>query len=182
MAYVRQTRETDELFAKVRVAIRKARRAATTLGYGPRFLHSTGQQHKGGPNTVVALQILVDPTVDLPIPGEDYSFGVLERAQAIGDWQSLISHDGERSRSISAAMTSWDSWRPSCRRRSRELKNRNGARGARLEKLRPSQFGKTAASRKRATANRTARGTKRATKTARRGVRQAKKSVRTGRR
>lgn len=62
---------------------------AATLGYGPRYLHSTGQLHKGGPNTGVFLVVSAEPGRDLPIPGEPYSFGVLELAQALGDFDSL---------------------------------------------------------------------------------------------
>ena len=66
---------------------------AVTAGYGPRFLHSTGQLHKGGPNTVVALQIVSrTPTADVPIPGYGYDFGTLIAAQSIGDHQSLVNH------------------------------------------------------------------------------------------
>jgi len=59
------------------------------LGFGPRYLHSTGQLHKGGPNTGVFLIITAGPSEDLPVPGEPYSFGVLEMAQALGDFESL---------------------------------------------------------------------------------------------
>ena len=59
------------------------------FGYGPRYLHSTGQLHKGGPNTGVFVLVSAIPHVDLPIPGEAFSFGTLELAQAIGDFQSL---------------------------------------------------------------------------------------------
>jgi hypothetical protein len=59
------------------------------FGYGPRYLHSTGQLHKGGPNNGVFVVMTVTPDEDLPIPGEPFSFGTLERAQAIGDFQSL---------------------------------------------------------------------------------------------
>jgi hypothetical protein len=62
---------------------------AATLGYGPRYLHSTGQLHKGGPDSGVFLVVTADPSPDLPIPGEPYSFGVLELAQALGDFESL---------------------------------------------------------------------------------------------
>ena len=62
---------------------------ATTLGYGPRYLHSTGQLHKGGPNTGVFILVTADVAADLPIPGAPYSFGVLELAQATGDFESL---------------------------------------------------------------------------------------------
>ena len=66
---------------------------ATTVGYGPRFLHSTGQLHKGGPNSIVSVQIAARaPTADLPIPGYPYDFGTLLDAQAIGDLQSLRDH------------------------------------------------------------------------------------------
>ena len=62
---------------------------ATTMGYGPRFLHSTGQLHKGGPNTALCLQLGTDPGDDLPVPGEAYTFGVLAGSQALGDLQAL---------------------------------------------------------------------------------------------
>ena len=63
--------------------------AATTLGFGPRFLHSTGQLHKGGPNTGVFLQIVDEPSEPLPVPETNYSFAQLIRAQAEGDHQAL---------------------------------------------------------------------------------------------
>ncbi len=67
--------------------------AAVTAGYGPRFLHSTGQLHKGGPNSVVAVQIVsATPGPEVPIPGKDYDFGTLIAAQALGDHRSLLSH------------------------------------------------------------------------------------------
>jgi len=59
------------------------------FGYGPRYLHSTGQLHKGGANNGVFVVITAEPSEDLPIPGEPFSFGVLESAQALGDFQSL---------------------------------------------------------------------------------------------
>ena len=68
---------------------------AATLGYGPRYLHSTGQLHKGGPNTGVFLVLTAEPSPDLAIPGEPYSFGILEQAQALGDFESL-SRAGRR--------------------------------------------------------------------------------------
>jgi transaldolase/glucose-6-phosphate isomerase len=64
---------------------------ATTLGFGPRFLHSTGQLHKGGPDSGVFIQITADPTSDLQIPGQGLSFGTLERAQALGDLEALLA-------------------------------------------------------------------------------------------
>jgi hypothetical protein len=62
---------------------------ATTLGHGPRFLHSTGQLHKGGPDTGIYLQLTAAEEPDLAIPGERYSFGMLRRAQAAGDFETL---------------------------------------------------------------------------------------------
>ena len=73
------------------VAVRTG--VATTLGYGPRYLHSTGQLHKGGPNTGVFMLVTADVATDLPIPGAPYSFGVLEMAQATGDFESLNDTD-----------------------------------------------------------------------------------------
>ena len=61
------------------------------FGYGPRYLHSTGQLHKGGPNTGVFLVVTATPIEDLPIPGQPFSFGTLELAQALGDFASLGS-------------------------------------------------------------------------------------------
>ncbi len=63
------------------------------FGYGPRYLHSTGQLHKGGPNTGVFLVVIATPVEDLPIPGEPFSFGVLENAQGLGDFTSLDKAD-----------------------------------------------------------------------------------------
>ena len=80
-------------FQRMRIKIRDAKRVATTLGYGPRFLHSTGQLHKGGPNSGVFIQITSDDAEDLPIPDEPYTFGVLKAAQALGDMKSLSSRD-----------------------------------------------------------------------------------------
>jgi glucose-6-phosphate isomerase len=80
---------------EARVIIRDNLRVATTSGWGPRFLHSTGQLHKGGPNSVVVLQLVDMPSKeqDVPIPARDYTFGTLIRAQAIGDLRSLRAHD-----------------------------------------------------------------------------------------
>jgi transaldolase/glucose-6-phosphate isomerase len=72
-----------------RRAIRDAKRVATCLGFGPRFLHSTGQAYKGGPNTGVFLQITCDHAQDLAVPGQKYSFGTVKAAQARGDFDVL---------------------------------------------------------------------------------------------
>lgn len=90
--YLAPTRETAEALAELRLAIREQTRAATTVGWGPRFLHSTGQLHKGGPDTVVALQIVDTPTNGPAIPDREYDFATLVRAQAVGDLQSLRDH------------------------------------------------------------------------------------------
>ena len=89
-AYLDRTSETEDALQRARVAIRDRYRVATTVGFGPRFLHSTGQLHKGGANNGVFIQV-VDGTrsTDLPIPGRPYSFGTLIDAQALGDLRSL---------------------------------------------------------------------------------------------
>jgi hypothetical protein len=69
--------------------VRDGKRVATCLGFGPRFLHSTGQAYKGGPNSGVILQITCDDASDLPVPGQKYTFGVVKAAQARGDFQVL---------------------------------------------------------------------------------------------
>jgi transaldolase / glucose-6-phosphate isomerase len=92
MAYVTPTTANEAALQELRVAIRDRYRVATTLGFGPRFLHSTGQLHKGGPNTGVFIQVTVDDTVDVAIPGQKYTFSTLKRAQAQGDLESLHAH------------------------------------------------------------------------------------------
>ena len=91
MAYVQNTPGNRVALKAMRVAARAALKIATTVGFGPRFLHSTGQLHKGGANNVLGLQITAERAVDAPIPGEAYSFGGLIRAEAAGDWQALAS-------------------------------------------------------------------------------------------
>ena len=94
-AYVEPTRKTDEVLRRLRVAIRARRRVATTVGYGPRFLHSTGQLHKGDAGRGLFLQITADDARDAPIPDEagasasSLSFGALKSAQALGDAEAL---------------------------------------------------------------------------------------------
>ncbi len=91
MAYVERSREHEALLQSIRRRIRDGLCVATTLGYGPRFLHSTGQLHKGGPNTGLFIQITADDPQDVAIPGEPYTFSVLKHAQALGDLRSLES-------------------------------------------------------------------------------------------
>ncbi len=91
-AYIRQTADSDVTLRAIRAAVRASRGVATTLGYGPRFLHSTGQLHKGGPPGGVFLQVTETDPTDLPIPAAPYTFGQLKRAQAIGDLESLAEH------------------------------------------------------------------------------------------
>jgi transaldolase/glucose-6-phosphate isomerase len=89
MGYVQPTPEFDAAIAELRVAIRAAGKATTTFGYGPRFLHSTGQFHKGGPPTGRFLQLLHDGPDDVDIPGAPYTFTTLKNAEAIGDFDTL---------------------------------------------------------------------------------------------
>lgn len=92
-AYIRETEQSEELFREIRGSVRDACGAATTLGYGPRFLHSTGQLHKGGPPQGVFLQVTAADAVDVDVPGRRFTFGQLKAAQAIGDFESLRSHE-----------------------------------------------------------------------------------------
>jgi transaldolase/glucose-6-phosphate isomerase len=92
LAYVAPSEEFDAAAAALRQALRHATGAATTFGYGPRYLHSTGQLHKGGPPTGRFLQLVHDGGEDIEIPGAGYSFRTLEHAQAIGDLQTLRAH------------------------------------------------------------------------------------------
>ena len=91
LAYVEETPEHDELLQKIRTHLRDATRCATTTGYGPRFLHSTGQLHKGGTDSGVFLQITARDKKDFQVPGEPYTFSVLKDAQALGDFRSLAT-------------------------------------------------------------------------------------------
>ncbi len=92
LAFIAPSAEHDRALNAIRLAIRDKYQVATTVGYGPRYLHSTGQLHKGGPNTGVFLQLVGDDPDDLPIPGEKFTFGILEQAQALGDFQALRNH------------------------------------------------------------------------------------------
>ncbi len=89
--YIMETPEHEDLIQAIRTHLRDALHVATTTGYGPRFLHSTGQLHKGGPASGVFIQVTADNVVDLPLPNEAFTFGILKQAQALGDFQSLAS-------------------------------------------------------------------------------------------
>ncbi len=89
LGYVEMNAEHESLLQTLRMTVRDRKRVATCLGFGPRFLHSTGQGYKGGPNSGVFLQITCDDAMDLPVPGQKYTFGVVKAAQARGDFQVL---------------------------------------------------------------------------------------------
>lgn len=89
VAYLQPSPEHDERLQAIRLALRDSLKLATTLGYGPRFLHSTGQLHKGGPDSGLLIQLTADDAEDPPVPDQPYGFATLKRAQALGDLQSL---------------------------------------------------------------------------------------------
>jgi transaldolase/glucose-6-phosphate isomerase len=94
LAYIDRSDDHLSAMHAMRMVIRDAKRVATCVGFGPRFLHSTGQAYKGGPNTGVFLQVTTEHPRDVAIPGSNASFGVIEAAQAQGDFDVLT----ERSR------------------------------------------------------------------------------------
>ena len=89
--YIEETPEHERVIQEIRTHLRDVTRCATTTGYGPRFLHSTGQLHKGGSDAGVFLQLTAPDAKDLPIPGEPYTFSTLKQAQALGDFRSLAT-------------------------------------------------------------------------------------------
>jgi transaldolase/glucose-6-phosphate isomerase len=89
LAYVENSEPHRRVLEGIRTIVRDARHVATCVGFGPRFLHSTGQVYKGGPNTGVFLEVTHDPQDDLPVEGKPYTFGVVEAAQARGDFDVL---------------------------------------------------------------------------------------------
>ena len=91
-AYLPRSADMEARLQNQRGVILRNTGCATTLGFGPRFLHSTGQLHKGGPDSGLFIQIVSDPLKDQDIPNEGMSFSVLERAQALGDLESLIAN------------------------------------------------------------------------------------------
>jgi len=92
LSYIEETPEVEAAIQGIRTTVRAATRCATTDGFGPRFLHSTGQLHKGGPDSGVFIQITAPDKVDFQVPDAPYTFSVLKDAQALGDFQSLIKH------------------------------------------------------------------------------------------
>ena len=92
-AFIAPSAGADASLDRIRTLLRDQTRCATTAGYGPRFLHSTGQLHKGGPDTGWFLQLTSDHPVDRPIPGWPYTFGRLIDAQAEGDFAAIEAHD-----------------------------------------------------------------------------------------
>lgn len=92
LAYTTPTPQLEAALRALRKAVMVRHHIATTAGYGPRYLHSTGQLHKGGPNSGLFLEFVDSMKPDVPVPGKFYSFGTLAQAQAIGDLQSLQSH------------------------------------------------------------------------------------------
>ena len=92
LAYLPETPATDRALQAIRIELRDALKLATTVGYGPRYLHSTGQFHKGGPNTGLFVMLTADDAVDAPIPGSPYGFSLFKQAQAQGDLEALKKH------------------------------------------------------------------------------------------
>ena len=93
LGYLQMNQEHQEILQKIRHDVFVAKKVATCLGFGPRFLHSTGQAYKGGPNSGVFLQITCDDARDVAVPGQKYTFSVVKAAQARGDFQVLIDRD-----------------------------------------------------------------------------------------
>jgi len=95
LAYITMNKENEDALQAIRHMIRDTKKNATVLGFGPRFLHSTGQAYKGGPTSGVFLQITCDDKIDLPVPGQKYTFGVVKAAQARGDF-AVLAERGRR--------------------------------------------------------------------------------------
>jgi len=95
LAYITMNQQNEDALQAVRHLVRDDKKAATVLGFGPRFLHSTGQAYKGGPTSGVFLQITCDDKIDLPVPGQKYTFSVVKAAQARGDF-AVLSERGRR--------------------------------------------------------------------------------------
>jgi transaldolase/glucose-6-phosphate isomerase len=90
LGYIEMNEANEKALTAIRRRVLEVKGVATCLEFGPRFLHSTGQAYKGGPNTGVFLQITCDDADDLPVPGQKYTFGVVKAAQARGDFEVLV--------------------------------------------------------------------------------------------
>jgi transaldolase / glucose-6-phosphate isomerase len=95
LAYITMNQQNEATLQMIRHMVRDGKKSATVLGFGPRFLHSTGQAYKGGPNSGVFLQITCDDKIDLPVPGQKYTFSVVKAAQARGDF-AVLAERGRR--------------------------------------------------------------------------------------
>ena len=95
LGYIPMNAANERVLQGIRHAVRDKKKVATVLGFGPRFLHSTGQAYKGGPNSGVFLQITCDDAKDLPVPGQKYTFGIVKAAQARGDF-AVLAERGRR--------------------------------------------------------------------------------------
>jgi transaldolase/glucose-6-phosphate isomerase len=95
LGYITMNAANEKVLQAIRHAVRDKKKVATVLGFGPRFLHSTGQAYKGGPNSGVFLQITCHDAKDLPVPGQKYTFGVVKAAQARGDF-AVLAERGRR--------------------------------------------------------------------------------------
>ena len=93
LAYIEMNETHEQRLQQIRQAVRDSKHVATCVGFGPRFLHSTGQAYKGGPNSGVFLQVTCDEAADLAVPGQKYTFGVVKAAQARGDFQVLAERN-----------------------------------------------------------------------------------------
>lgn len=90
--FIEELKNFDSLVQEIRLVVRDHKKVATTTGYGPRFLHSTGQLHKGGPDTGLFLQLISEDINDIDVPSEKFSFGILKQAQALGDFEAWANH------------------------------------------------------------------------------------------
>ncbi|HSC45385.1 MAG TPA: bifunctional transaldolase/phosoglucose isomerase [Candidatus Acidoferrum sp.] len=95
LGYIPMNADNEAALQAIRLAVRDSKKVATCLGFGPRFLHSTGQAYKGGPNSGVFLQITCDDPTDIPVPGQKYTFGIVKAAQARGDF-AVLAERGRR--------------------------------------------------------------------------------------
>jgi transaldolase / glucose-6-phosphate isomerase len=91
LAFIEMSQPHRHALESIRMIVRDRRKVATTVGFGPRYLHSTGQAHKGGPDSGVFLMITADDAEDVPVPGQRYTFGTIKRLQARGDLEVLTS-------------------------------------------------------------------------------------------